>query len=82
MSSREPERSDFETLRPILSLDMKDELFESNKEKETKSMKYEKPEVQTVGSAISIVEHMGKGTSNIQDSQTTWESASAYEADE
>jgi hypothetical protein len=50
--------------------------------KEVKSMKYEKPEVQAVGPAVSIVERMGKGTSNIQDSQTTWESASAYEADE
>ena len=45
-------------------------------------MKYEKPQIQPAGSAVVLVEHMGKGTSSIQDGQTTWLSAAAYEADE
>lgn len=45
-------------------------------------MKYEKPDIQAVGPAVSIVEHMGKGTSNVQDGQTSWLTANAYEADE
>lgn len=50
--------------------------------KEANSMKYEKPQIEVAGSAVAVVEHMGKGTSSVQDGQSTWLSAAAYEADE
>jgi hypothetical protein len=51
--------------------------------KEVKIMRYEKPEVVVLGSAVNAIQSSDKPRDDIQDSGTdTYFSVSAYEADE
>lgn len=45
-------------------------------------MKYEKPQVVALASASAAIQYLNKGASLVPDSETTFLTSSAYEADE